>query len=87
MTGGRAWRKAFSHLLKGLGPLKPASLGKLPQGIKTVFAVSISRENLSGIVRWAFISLHWCPVKYFSLVDKSIDMRRIKPVLLKNDLN
>jgi hypothetical protein len=58
MTGGRAWRKASSHLLKGLGPLEPASLGKPSQGIKTVFAVSISRENLSGIVRWAFISLN-----------------------------
>ena len=52
----RAWRTS-SDPLKGLGPLEPASLGKLSQGIKIVFAVGISPENLSGIVRWLFISL------------------------------
>ena len=60
----RAWRSTSSYLLKGLGPLDSASLGKLSQGIEFVFAVGISRENLSGIVRWAFISLKQ-PLAYF----------------------
>jgi hypothetical protein len=64
----RAWRKASSHLLKGSGPLEPASLRKLSQGIKIVFAISISRENLSGIVRWAFIGLKQPLADFFGRV-------------------
>ena len=51
------WRKASSHLLKGPGPLEWKALGKnFSQGIETVFAVR-SRENLTGIIGWKFISL------------------------------
>ena len=47
---------------------KPASLGKLSQGIKTVFAVSISRENLTGIIGWKFISLKQPVADFFGRV-------------------
>ena len=58
----------FSHLLKSLGPLEPASLGKLSEWIKIVFAVGISSENLSGIVRWPFISLKQPLADFFGRV-------------------
>ena len=63
-----AWRKASSYLLKGPGPLEPARLGKVSQGIKTVFAVSISRENLTGIIGWKFISLKQPLADFFGRV-------------------
>ena len=50
-------QEVCSHLFKDLGPLEPASLGKLSQGVKIVLATRISREHLSGIVRWPFISV------------------------------
>jgi hypothetical protein len=71
-TGGRGWRKASSDLLKGFRPLEPASLGKLSQRIKIVVAVGISRENLSGIAWWAFISLKQPLADFFGSVKDLI---------------